>query len=66
MQLSRPLDAIDRKILALLQENAKLTFAQVGVDVGLSSTAVKRRVDRLQSDGENDDQTASHSHAAEA
>ena len=51
MQLSRPLDAIDRKILALLQENAKLTFAQVGVDVGLSSTAVKRRVDRLQGDG---------------
>jgi DNA-binding Lrp family transcriptional regulator len=34
-----------------LQENAKLTFAQVGAEVGLSSTAVKRRVDRLQSDG---------------
>jgi DNA-binding Lrp family transcriptional regulator len=45
------LDAIDRRILALLQENAKLTFAQVGAEVGLSSTAVKRRVDRLQSDG---------------
>ena len=51
MQLSRPLDAIDRRILALLQENAKLTFAQIGADVGLSSTAVKRRVDRLQYDG---------------
>jgi len=51
MQLSRPLDAIDRRILALLRENAKLTFAQVGTDVGLSSTAVKRRVDRLQRDG---------------
>jgi DNA-binding Lrp family transcriptional regulator len=35
----------------LLHENAKLTFAQVGADVGLSSTAVKRRVDRLQRDG---------------
>jgi DNA-binding Lrp family transcriptional regulator len=45
------LDAIDRRILALLRENAKLTFAQVGSDVGLSSTAVKRRVDRLQRDG---------------
>jgi DNA-binding Lrp family transcriptional regulator len=45
------LDAIDRRILALLQENAKLTFAQVGAEVGLSSTAVKRRVDRLQGDG---------------
>jgi DNA-binding Lrp family transcriptional regulator len=51
VQLSRPLDAIDRRILALLQENAKFTFAQVGTDVGLSSTAVKRRVDRLQRDG---------------
>jgi DNA-binding Lrp family transcriptional regulator len=51
VQLSRPLDAIDRRILALLQENAKLTFAQVGAEVGLSSTAVKRRVDRLQHDG---------------
>ena len=35
----------------MLRENAKLTFAQVGSDVGLSSTAVKRRVDRLQRDG---------------
>jgi DNA-binding Lrp family transcriptional regulator len=51
VQLSRPLDQIDRMILALLQDNAKLTFAQIGADVGLSSTAVKRRVDRLQRDG---------------
>ena len=50
MQLSHPLDPIDRKILALLQENAKLTFAAIGSRVGLSSTAVKRRVDRLQRD----------------
>ncbi len=51
MQLSRPLDSTDRKIIALLRENAKLTFAEVGSAVGLSSTAVKRRVDRLQHDG---------------
>lgn len=51
MQLSRPLDGTDRRILALLQENAKLTFSEVGSEVGLSSTAVKRRVDRLQQDG---------------
>src|ERR1700730_10015578 len=50
-QLSRPLDAIDRRIVALLQENAKLTFVEVGADVGLSATAVKRRVDRLERDG---------------
>ncbi len=51
MQLSRPLDSIDRRIIALLQENAKRTFADVGADVGLSATAVKRRVDRLERDG---------------
>jgi DNA-binding Lrp family transcriptional regulator len=51
VQLSRPLDTIDRNIIALLRENAKLTFAEVGGHVGLSSTAVKRRVDRLQQDG---------------
>lgn len=50
VQLSRPLDPIDRKIVALLHENAKLTFAAIGGDVGLSPTAVKRRVDRLERD----------------
>ena len=51
VQLSRALDTTDRRIIALLQENAKRTFAEIGADVGLSSTAVKRRVDRLQDDG---------------
>ena len=51
MQLSRPLDGVDRKIIALLQGNAKLTFAEIGTDVGLSSSAIKRRVDRLEQDG---------------
>jgi DNA-binding Lrp family transcriptional regulator len=51
VQLSRPLDTIDRKIVALLQESAKRTFADIGADVGLSATAVKRRVDRLEGDG---------------
>lgn len=51
MQLSRPLDPIDRSILALLREDAKRTFADIGGQVGLSATAIKRRVDRLQDDG---------------
>ncbi len=51
MQLTRPLDSIDRRIIALLQENAKRTFADIGTDVGLSATAIKRRVDRLERDG---------------
>jgi DNA-binding Lrp family transcriptional regulator len=50
VQLSRPLDPIDRRIVALLQGNAKLTFGEIGTHVGLSSTAVKRRVDRLEHD----------------
>ena len=51
VQLTRPLDGIDRKIIALLQESAKRTFADIGGEVGLSATAVKRRVDRLEGDG---------------
>jgi Lrp/AsnC family transcriptional regulator, leucine-responsive regulatory protein len=51
VQLTRPLDSVDRRIIALLRENAKRTFADIGADVGLSSTAVKRRVDRLHHDG---------------
>jgi Lrp/AsnC family transcriptional regulator, leucine-responsive regulatory protein len=51
VQLSRPLDGVDRKIIALLQGNAKRTFAEIGTDVGLSSSAIKRRVDRLEQDG---------------
>jgi DNA-binding Lrp family transcriptional regulator len=35
----------------LLHQDAKLTFNEIGADVGLSSTAVKRRVDRLQTNG---------------
>lgn len=51
VQLSRPLDDADRKIIASLRENAKLTFAEIGADVGLSPSAIKRRVDRLEQDG---------------
>ncbi len=35
----------------MLQERAKSTFNEIGADVGLSATAVKRRVDRLENDG---------------
>jgi DNA-binding Lrp family transcriptional regulator len=51
VQLTRPLDSVDRRIIALLRENAKRTFAEIGGVVSLSATAVKRRVDRLQQDG---------------
>jgi Lrp/AsnC family leucine-responsive transcriptional regulator len=47
----RALDATDRKIVALLQENAKRTLADIGARVSLSVPAVKRRIDRLERDG---------------
>ena len=45
------MDAIDRKILALLQQNASLSIAEVGKRVGLSSTPCWKRIQRLEADG---------------
>ena len=42
-------DAIDREILELLQEDARRTVADIAERVALSPTAVKRRIDRLES-----------------
>ena len=51
-ELSHPaVDATDRKIVALLRQNARRSFQDIGGKVGLSAPAVKRRVDRLQSEG---------------
>jgi Lrp/AsnC family leucine-responsive transcriptional regulator len=41
-------DAVDHQILDLLRENSRRTLADVGDRVGLSASAVKRRVDRLE------------------
>ena len=48
---SRRLDAIDRKILRVLQEDASLSVAQIGDQVGLSSTPCWKRIQRLEADG---------------
>jgi DNA-binding Lrp family transcriptional regulator len=45
------LDTIDLRIVTLLRENARRSFADVGTRVGLSAPAVKRRVDRLETRG---------------
>jgi DNA-binding Lrp family transcriptional regulator len=45
------LDGIDRAIVALLRENARRSFQDIGNRVHLSAPAVKRRVDRLERDG---------------
>ena len=45
------MDEIDQQIVALLRDNARRSFQDIGARVALSAPAVKRRVDRLQSDG---------------
>jgi DNA-binding Lrp family transcriptional regulator len=44
-------DQIDRQIVALLREDARRSFRDIGKRVSLSAPAVKRRVDRLQEAG---------------
>jgi DNA-binding Lrp family transcriptional regulator len=45
------MDDIDRRIVALLRQNARRSFKDIGSDVHLTAPAVKRRVDRLEADG---------------
>ena len=45
------MDQLDQKIVALLRENARRSFQDIGGHVALSAPAVKRRVDRLERDG---------------
>ncbi len=45
------MDGVDRKIIALLRENARRSFQDIGEQVSLSAPAVKRRVDRLEERG---------------
>ncbi len=45
------MDAIDRKILAVMQEDASLSVAEIGSRVGLSSTPCWKRIQRLETDG---------------
>jgi DNA-binding Lrp family transcriptional regulator len=51
MQRPVRLDDLDRKILDHLQRDGRATLAEVGAAVGLSPSAVKRRLDRLQRTG---------------
>lgn len=45
------IDEIDRKILALLQKNCRLSIAEIGDHVGLSASACHRRIGILEKDG---------------
>ena len=45
------MDAIDSRIIDLLKRNARSAYGDIGAVVGLSASAVKRRVDRLLAEG---------------
>jgi Lrp/AsnC family transcriptional regulator len=45
------MDAIDRKILAVVQQDASLSVAEIGQRVGLSSTPCWKRLQRLEAEG---------------
>lgn len=51
MTQQRQIDNIDQRIVALLRENARRSFQDIGRRVSLSAPAVKRRVDRLEASG---------------
>jgi DNA-binding Lrp family transcriptional regulator len=57
------IDAVDRRIVALLRENARRSFKDIGSHVHLSAPAVKRRVDRLEHEGVIRGYTATVDHA---
>ncbi len=45
------IDAIDFKILKCLSQDGRISFADIGKDIKLSSVAVKNRVDKLMREG---------------
>ena len=45
------MDATDRKILTLLQDDASLSVAEIGNRVGLSSTPCWKRIQRMEAEG---------------
>jgi Lrp/AsnC family transcriptional regulator, leucine-responsive regulatory protein len=58
------MDDSDRKILALLVEDGRRTYGDIGARVALSAPAVKRRVDRLRATGAITSFTAVLDHSA--
>jgi Lrp/AsnC family leucine-responsive transcriptional regulator len=51
MEQEKLLDELGWKILLALQENARLSFAELGRQVGLSTPAVAQRVRRMEDEG---------------
>jgi len=49
--IEKLLDATAKRLLVLLQENARLSYSELGRQVGLSTTAVIDRIHRLEDAG---------------
>jgi DNA-binding Lrp family transcriptional regulator len=49
--MTGPVDAIDRRVLDLLVEDARRSATDIGRIVGLSPAAAKRRINRLEAGG---------------
>ena len=45
------MDAIDQRIIGELRHNARANYGDIGGIVGLSASAVKRRVDKMVGEG---------------
>jgi len=45
------IDVIDRKILGILNDNARLSFADLGRKISLSPSAVRERVQKMEDNG---------------
>jgi DNA-binding Lrp family transcriptional regulator len=58
------MDSIDQRIVALMREDARRSFKNIGRRVSLSAPAVKRRVDRLERDGVIKGYTTTVDHSA--
>jgi len=58
------MDDLDKQILALLVEDARRTYDDIGRRVNLSAPSVKRRVDRLRENGALEGFTAVVNHGA--
>ncbi len=51
MVKNRKVDAINRKILELLMENARMSYAEIGRKLHLSRVAVRDRIKDMEKDG---------------
>src|SRR5437764_9169897 len=60
----RWIDALDRKIVALLLEDGRRTYGDIARRIGLSAPSVKRRIDGLRRSGALEGLTAIVGHGA--